>query len=206
MQAGLVPVCIPLFEGCLSISAACRSEPVIYLFRSIMLPMSVLLVGFWWLNYRYLTQILPDRRLYRTVVLTLSVTGSVFLILYVIFLGTDGKVYEFLRRLGIYVFFGGTGVAQLLTTIVVRQQFPLKSAESRIDYRRLYALRIQTLIVLAMLIVGPVNLIFKQYVDNPRQFENIIEWNFGLIMFCWYGLQSIVCLPRGVNQSQLKLR
>ena len=47
--------------------------------------------------------------------------------------------------------------------------------------------------VLFMLIAGPLNLILKEMLDDSRRVENVIEWNFGLAMFCWYGLHALVC-------------
>ena len=157
-----------------------------------MLPMSIVLFVFWWLNSARLSQYLSNRVMLQRWILWLSLTGTVFLPLYVVFLGTNGPVYEFLRRLGIYVFFGATGVAQLLTTFALlsvmrsNNKYIFSSSSSRI------AIRLQFLIVLFMLLAGPLNLGLKQILEEYRSVENIIEWNFGLIMFCWYGLQGIV--------------
>ena len=188
MQTQLVPACFPLLDGCLSISAACRSKPVIYLFRAIMFPMSLVLICFWWLNHRRLADFTHSSVVYRQTVLLLSITGSVFLALYVGFLGTDGIVYEFLRRLGIYVFFGATGIAQLMTTLAWRSAANSAKAKRSVSL----AWRIQCAIVMVLLCVGPLNLILKEVLINARQVENVIEWNFALAMFSWYGLQAIV--------------
>ena len=53
----------------------------------------------------------------RRTVVALAPVGAAFLFPYVVFLGTDSPVYEFLRRIGIYVFFGATGIAQLIATL-----------------------------------------------------------------------------------------
>lgn len=192
MQSGLVPSCIPLLDGCVSISAACRPKPVVYLFRTMMLPMSFVLVWFWLLNHAVLVRCLPERKLLALTVLLLSITGSVFLVLYVLFLGTDGRLYEFLRRIGIYVFFGGTGIAQVLTTGAMRSVLRTDGQDSIMRSYGLQAWKLQVFIVLAMLIVGPLNLLLKELLVDSRRLENVIEWNFGLAMFCWYGLHAWV--------------
>lgn len=192
MQAGLAPACFPLTEGCVSISGSVRSVPVIYLFRAVMLPMSVVLFAFWWLNSIELSRYLTARTTLRRWILCLSLTGTAFLPLYVIFLGTDGPVYEFLRRLGIYVFFGATGIAQLLTTLALRSQIFTDNARLPFYDARHMALNIQFIFVVFMLLVGPLNLIQKQILEDHRSVENIIEWNFGLLMFGWYVLQGLV--------------
>lgn len=196
MQYGLVPDCFPLLDGCLSISAACRPKPVVYLFRTVMLPMSVVLVLFWWLNNAVLARCSPERDVLRRTVLLLSITGSMFMVLYVLYLGTQGPVYEFLRRIGIYVFFGGTGIAQLLTTIGMRS---VAGASAHVAVLRIpckLVWKSQLVIVLLMLIVGPLNLLLKEIVVDSRKVENVIEWNFALAMFTWYGLQALVCQVR----------
>lgn len=188
MQAQLVPTCFPLLDGCLSISAACRSKPVVYLFRVVMFPMSLVLIWFWWLNLRRMADFTHSSAAYRQTVFLLSTTGSVFLVLYIGFLGTDGPVYEFLRRLGIYVFFGATGIAQLMTTLAWRQA----ANYGKTRRSATLAWRVQCAIVLVLLCVGPLNLILKEVLTDARQVENVIEWNFALAMFSWYGLQAIV--------------
>ena len=193
MRAGLAPVCFPLLDGCLSISAACRSEPVVYLFRITMIPMSLVLIWFWILNNAVLRQCAFNQLILRRSVLALSISGSLFLVLYVLYLGTDGAVYELLRRIGIYVFFGGTGIAQLLTTIGMRSVVYTRTKNSRCAINGLAAWRIQVMIVIFMLVAGPLNLLLKELLADSYRIENIIEWNFGLAMFCWYGLQALLC-------------
>ncbi|MBX2879152.1 MAG: hypothetical protein KTR32_04420 [Granulosicoccus sp.] len=190
MSAQLAPMCFPLLDGCLSISAACRSEPVIYLFRTFMLPMSFVLMLFWWHHRTLLNQLLPRRPVLSVLIATSSLTGSAFLTLYVIFLGTDGNMYEFLRRLGIYVFFAGTGIAQLFTTLALRSVNRSFVIHRKSGHLTILVWRIQFLIVITMLLVGPLNLFLKATLAEPKQAENIIEWNFGLIMFLWYALQA----------------
>ena len=192
MRAGLAPVCFPLIDGCLSISAACRSKPVIYLFRTGMFPMVIVLIWFWWSNNAVLARRLPQRKVLRMTVLVLSMTGSTFLALYIAYLGTDGPIYEFLRRLGIYVFFGATGFAQLFTTLLMRSPVRQWAQADERARASLLVWRIQCLIVISMLLIGPLNLILKEILPDSRQVENVIEWNFALIMFGWYGLQALL--------------
>ncbi len=168
-------------------------KPVVYLFRTMMLPMSLVLIWFWITNNAVLNQCVPKQQILRRSVFVLSVTGSLFLILYVLYLGTEGPIYEFLRRIGIYVFFGGTGIAQLLTTIGTRSAAFAITKSAQHTLSGLLAWRIQLMVVLFMLIAGPLNLILKETLDDSRRAEYVIEWNFGLAMFCWYGLHALVC-------------
>ena len=54
----------------------------------------------------------------------LGVTGALFMVLYVVFLGTDGTAYEFMRRYGVTVYFSFTALAQLLLAARLRGPGP----------------------------------------------------------------------------------
>ena len=179
MGARLIEPCLPLVDGCTSISRACRQVPVIYLFRATMLPCSALLALFWWQERARLAALAPARPATRLVALALAFTGAAFLPAYVVFLGTDGPVYEFLRRLGIYLFFAGTGLAQAVVSLgIERGAVPAPERRARAARRALVA---------AMLALGPLNLALKATLADPDAAENVIEWWFGLAMFAWFG-------------------
>ena len=184
MTARLIEPCLPLVDGCTSISRACRQVPVIYLFRAIMLPCSALLALFWWQERARLAALAPDRPALRRTVVALALVGAAFLVPYVVFLGTDGPVYEFLRRIGIYVFFGATGIAQLVATVAFDRD-PIDRAA-----RTVRAVRLA--LVLAMLALGPLNLVLKATLADPDRAENVIEWWFGLAMFAWFAASAFV--------------
>ncbi len=179
MGAGMIEPCNPFVDGCTSISRAVRQLPVLYLFRAIMLPCSVLLALYWWQERERLATLAPSRPVLRELACALGLLGSALLIAYVVFLGTDGPVYEFLRRLGIYVFFGGTGIAQAIVTLGL-DRAPAGRAE-----RRLRAMRL--VLVAAMLGLGPLNLVLKAELADPDAAENVIEWWFAVALFGWFG-------------------
>ena len=168
-----VPRCMPFMDGCMSISAACRTPPILYFFRTVMLPFSLLLAAFWLVNDRQLRSWLPQHVRQRKAILLCGLTGAALLVLYVTFLGTDGEAYEFMRRFGVYVFFAGTGVAELWTTLLLRARMP-----GRI-------VGIQFALVLLLLALGPANLILKAVIADPDAMENRIEWVFGLLLFLY---------------------
>jgi len=173
------------------ISAACRSVPVIYFFRTGMLPCSLLLVLYWLINDSYLSQLQLNLDHLRKVILICGISGALFLILYVIFLGVDGELYRFLRRFGIYVFFGGTALAQLLC-VVARRKLAGEITPT---------VATQGLIVATMLVFGPINLIQKALLEKELadRIENVIEWNFGLLL-CLFFIVSAWQWRIGENQ------
>jgi hypothetical protein len=112
-----VPLCNPYWDGCTSISRAGRHGWANHLFRGALLPYTVPLAIYWWLNQHWL------RALGSTgsrAMLVSGWIGALFMILYVTFLGTEGATYQLMRRYGINVYFGGTFLAQVLLALWLR--------------------------------------------------------------------------------------
>jgi len=181
IEAQTIPRCIPYLEGCTSVSAAGRNPPAIYLFRLVMLPTAAALILFWVINHRWLGLLRGTPEVRGTVILWLGVIGAVFLGVYVTFLGTEGDFQRLMRRYGIYVFFAFTALAQLLTA-----RDMLAIAGTRGDRRiRLHALVILWLCA-GMLVMGLTNVVLKAVLPDPDQAENVIEWNFAILMQAFF--------------------
>lgn len=179
-----IPVCFPFFTGCTSISAAARQDPSIHLFRMTMLPLTPILAGFWIMTRVWLFRLDPNIKSVNTLTI-LGVTGAVFLVLYVVFLGTDGRVYGWLRRFGTTIYFGGTGLAQLLLAARLHEL----NRHSALFPKRHIMLFL--LICVSMLIMGLV------YIPAAHAFhavntENIIEWNFAFLLHINFALVSLL--------------
>src|SRR5262245_58426311 len=96
----LIAPCMPLIDGCVSISRAARHDLPNHVFRAMVLPAAVLQALTWllcsaWLKGReekpgYSLRVLP----------WLGALAAVFLVLYGTFLGTDGQSYRWMRRYG----------------------------------------------------------------------------------------------------------
>ena len=99
VKLNLVTACIPNIEGCTSISRAGRYVPVKYFFKPMMFLYAIFLFLFW---YNFLEKIktinVSEKKLPWFVSFSI-----LFLILYIVFLG-EGKIYEFFRRIGIYIY------------------------------------------------------------------------------------------------------
>lgn len=173
-----IPVCFPFFSGCTSISAAARQEPAIHLFRVVMLPLTTVLAGFWVVSRVWLLRMGAPSRDAATVC-WLGVTGSVFLVLYVVFLGTHGQIYAYLRRFGTTIYFGGTGLAQLMLAAQLQKLRPQPIAKGM--------LWISTVMLIMGIIYIP-----AAHAFSAANVENIIEWNFALLMHVNFGLVSIL--------------
>ncbi|MBT8065972.1 MAG: hypothetical protein KJO09_01930 [Gammaproteobacteria bacterium] len=182
MNSGILPVCMPFLDGCVSISATGRYLPASLLFHAIMLPQSVLLVFLWYFTAQWLRAIAPDTRAAGAVIAA-GMLGALSLILYVTFLGTKAPFYEFMRRFGIYLYFLGTAISQLTLAIALFGHA-----------RRSGALRLKR-IATGMLwfcglpfALGILNLILKATLEDADPSENRIEWISALSMQAYFVL------------------
>ncbi len=171
-QAGILPACMPLLDGCTSISATGRYLPGSMPFRAVLLPQAAFLVILWWMGVEWLKQVVPTSRRGRAILIS-GVTGAVALVIYVTFLGTKQPFYEFMRHFGVYFYFLGTALAQILLTISM--------PKSR--------LRTAMLSVIATpFILGLLNLLLKSLGIGPDNFQNRTEWISALLMQIWFVL------------------
>lgn len=163
-------VCNPYFEGCVSTSRAVRSGPGLIWFKAVMLPVAVLMaltwrsMGGWMAGFGSL---MP--RVQRWTV-RLGFGGAVALVFYVVFLGTEGSVYSWLRRYGVVFFFGFTALAQLVAARFTWGVYPAGSPSVTASFIAL---------VSTQWAIGVFS-VFKRFMFRDPDFidrlENITEW------------------------------
>lgn len=187
-----VPDCIPFFEGCTSISGAARQDPSIHIFRAMMLPTATLVAAYWLLVRAWLGHLGQTGRSPRVIV-GLGLVGALFLVLYVVFLGTEGATYEFMRRYGVTVYFSFTALAQLLLASRLGQLPPAPRDEVGRDL-----IRVKTGFGIGMLLLGLVNIPAKNFFPH-LPVDNIVAWNFALLMHGYFGLTAIAWRRAGLR-------
>ena len=186
-RADLIPDCFVYLEGCTSISATGRYGVSYWLFKVFMLPQALLLALFW----RRLARGLPASG-QRDALLIAGRIGAAFLVLYTVFLGSQGDVYRLMRRYGVFVFFLGTFVAQILATRRLARS-GLPRGVQRFQQALLF---LMGMLALAEIPLGTFGL-------QDDQAENVIEWNFSLAMQVWFASWLFVALPqRGASQER----
>ncbi len=179
-KAGHIPMCNPLIDGCASISATGREPPGALVFRAAKLPYAALLAVLWTLSVAWLKSIGVISRATARWILIAGLVGAAALVVYVTFLGTRTPIYSFMRRFGIYFYFTGTAVAQLLVTFRVRamaRDWPVNGIGSWM-----------LVTVLLPFALGIGNLIQKAVLPEPDAdaLENAIEWIASLSMQAWF--------------------
>lgn len=183
-----IPSCNPFIDGCTSVSATGRHPPAAYLFKGAMLPQSILLATYWLFNVAWLRALQVTAGLQRRSgagsgigIGVIGVTGALFLILYVTFLGSERPFYEFMRRYGVYLYFALNVIAQLLLAYKV-----LPLARQWKDTRLLFLTRVQLLLAWLPFALGILNLILKAVLEQSRPAENRIEWTFAILMQVYF--------------------
>jgi hypothetical protein len=171
-QSGVLPSCMPLLDGCTSISATGRYFPGSLPFKAAMLPQATLLLMLWWIAVEWLHQVVP-RPHRRYFILVCGVVGAVALVVYVTFLGTGEPLYEFMRRFGIYFYFLGTALSQLQLTLAMPRS-PLR--------------KVMLWFVGTPFLLGLLNLVQKALLEDSDNIENRIEWISALLMQGWFVL------------------
>lgn len=185
MQAGHIPVCIPYWDGCTSISRAARHGLGNSLFRLAVLPCALLHALNWWLARAWLRRAGDARNVAADAMLVLGGLSALALAVYTTFLGTEGEVYRFLRRYGVVVYFGFGFLAQLLfLRLAKREGKPMAGIGSAMLG-----------ICVAMLALGLGNVIASLVlVDDVLKdhLENALEWQLGLLLVAWFALQAVL--------------
>lgn len=180
---GHVASCIPNITGCTSISSAGRYGLSYYFFKAGILPSAVLLAGFWILCRRWLIELGDDDSAMARWITVLGVLAAVFLILYTVFLGSKGDFYNLMRRFGVTLYFGFSGLAQILLLARLRR---LRAEGATQIPNRL--LRLMLLLLLALLIIGLASIPISNFIVDKHRPRNIVEWNFALLMIGYYVL------------------
>ena len=122
VNAEVLPRCIPYIHGCVSISATGRYPPASFLFKAVMMPEAAILAVYWLGNVAWLRSLSREAGETRTIGTAIGgfgVAGTIFLVLYVTFLGTSEPFYEFMRRFGVYLYFLFSVIAQIILAVQV---------------------------------------------------------------------------------------
>ena len=168
----VLPSCIPYLDGCTSISSTGRYPPGDRLFRAVMLPQAAVLALTWYFAALWLKSLKPASKAAAPVVVS-GVIGAFALILYVSYLASNDPFYEVMRRYGIYFYFVGTALAQLVLSLALDRS-PVQRA--------------MVWVTVTPFALGIINLIQKGILGSLNNNENRIEWIASLLMQIWFFL------------------
>lgn len=187
LAADSAEACIPYIEGCTSISRAARVGDALFFFRGLVMPCASLLVFFWWLQKTWLNQLLPSAHRKHVWIFASGAIGALFLLLYANFLGSNGEIYNLLRRFGVTLYFSLTAMAQLVSLHTLTR----KDIELPVSTRRL--VQGQLVLVSLQWVIGLGNVVAKLLLpDKANQIENVVEWHFALYMTLFFALSAVM--------------
>ncbi len=158
-----VPWCVPLIDGCTSISKVGRYGISFYLYKLFIIPTG-LLIFFYFIRIHIF--------IYKNIfLLMMSFIICLALIVYLGSLGFEGSIYRFMREIGIFLFFIFMPLLQILiTSLAPSEYFKTK-------------LFIFLILILYSVFIFAYLIILK--LDNSN-YENIIEWNIALLIFLFF--------------------
>ncbi len=179
---GFIPWCMPYIDGCTTISQAARSGNSIFIFRATMITYAVLLIWFWVYVQQWLSLLYGRTTKVARIITWLGITGAIFLIIYIDFLGTTGEVNRFMRRYGIMIFFTFTPLAQLL---LLKQHYNVLPSLPGV-VGRYRVLQSQSIVLFLMLLIGFISILLDVLQIKTTESENIVEWNFSLLLNLYF--------------------
>lgn len=180
---GHIPVCFPYLQGCTSISSAGRYGLSYFFFKASIIPSAMLLGFFWYLSRRWLLQLGDHDKLPVRAMQLLGILAAVFLVLYTVFLGSKGDFYNLMRRYGVNLYFSFSGLAQIL---LLSRLWMLRARG--VDSLPRNLLRMMLALLIALLVIGLASIPIMNFIDERQRPQNIVEWNFALLMVSYYAV------------------
>lgn len=185
IRYGTAPACMPYIDGCVSISGAGRHPPAVHLYRLSLIPVGTAMLIYWPLCRIWL-QSLGDRSRASLWVLTAAgMVGALFLMVYAVFLGTEGPTYDFLRRFGIMQFYALTFLAQLLFTYRL-----VRGGQTGALDVPAWLTGTQYALVAVLLVVGFASIPIKHFWDL-NAVDNVIEWTMSPLLMAHFVLVGL---------------
>ncbi|MCS5544110.1 MAG: hypothetical protein NZ767_04840 [SAR86 cluster bacterium] len=182
VNEGFIETCFPYFEGCSSISKAGRKGLAAIFFKLTIIPVMTLLSVYWVITYNLIRNTYGINKIQGKIMLFFGIIGSFFGIIYTSFLGSEGDIYQLLRRFGIYFFFLGTYLGQILETNLIGNIEATKLSFYP-KTMRFITFFIGCIILISMPVYG--------FFDEDDWLENILEWNITLLIFLYFILSSL---------------
>lgn len=187
VNQGHVASCIPMIEGCASISSAGRLSPESLFFRATMIPSAILMILYWVLVRQWLIQMEGRKDIPQNIILILGIISSIFLVIYSVALGFIGEVYSMQRRVGVTIFFSCGLVSQLMMTNRIWKL--VRSGRLHLPWK----LHVWKLIIcILMLLIGLSSIPLSMLYFEDGRIDNILEWNYAVIMYVYYILTYFV--------------
>ena len=167
LNLNLVPSCIPIFDGCTSISRTGRYYPVNIFFKFFMFTSGTLIILYWYLNFQNFK--IKNKLSLINYAYVIGLISIFFLFLYLIFLG-ESNYYRFFRKVGIFIYILFSIIAELILSIIYYK---------KIKYFNINFTKIKLILSISLVILGIALFPFMIIkLENVSEIRNIISWNY----------------------------
>lgn len=180
---GLVPDCRVFIDGCISISAAGRREPSVFIFRATVIPMATLLMVVWWMNVNWARALGAAGRGTRAVLHALGTLSPVLLIVYIALIGAAGDEVHAVRQFAIQIYFPATLLAKIILAHALLRRSPPGLG--------CWLPRALMLIAVAVLLVALASVIVESIMVDPSKAHNLMQWHATSAFAAWYVLLGL---------------
>lgn len=174
----LVPHCRVFVDGCISISAAGREEPAVFVFRATIIPTGLLLILTWWLSVQWLRMLGLARRLPGIALHVLGTASPVLLICYIALIGSAGEIDHAVRQTVITTYFPATLLAKIILAIALIRLQPARLTP--------WLPRLMLLIATVVLGLAVSSVIVPTFMDDPSVVHNLTQWHGTTAFAAWY--------------------
>ena len=193
-----VPACFPYWDGEISVSRAGRNPPASHLFKSVIVPSGLLGFFYWLQAARRMAELAgrkaPTRR--ESTMAWLGAGGAALLIVYAFALGNPGDLYRFMRRVGVYAYFAGVTVAQILFAVNLRE------VARRGEWNLAAPLACIWAALAAMLFLAGFGLPLIYFISGSKSVaERTVEWNYLLPMHLFFLASFFAWRRMSVSES-----
>lgn len=173
LKLNFVPYCIPILDGCTSISRAGRYFPVNVFFKTFMFFSGFLILYYWYKNFIFFKNF--NKIILINTAYIIGIISIFSLFLYLIFLG-ENNYYRYFRKIGIFVYILFAIISELLLSITY-----LKNIRNKFFNRIFvkYKFYLSLILIITGLIFFPFMII---KIDNVSNIRNIISWNYFLFI------------------------
>ena len=173
MNLNLVPSCVPIIDGCTSISRTGRYFPVNIFFKTLMFITGVAILFYWHRNFKFFNSLNNNKFIKITYILGLI--SVFFLFLYLIFLG-ENYYYRFFRKIGIFIYILFSIISELLLSIIY-----FKNIDNYL-FNNIF-IKFKLFLSIFILTIGVILFPFMvMKIENVANLRNIISWNFFLFI------------------------
>ena len=173
LYLNLVPSCIPILEGCTSISRTGRYYPVNVFFKTLLFISGTLTLLYWYKNYIFFKDL--NGSYFINITCILGIISIIFLFLYLIFLG-ENNYYKFFRKIGIFIYLLFSIISELLLSIIYKMNYKHTLFKEKCVNNKL----ILSIFLLSIGIIFFPFMVMK--IENISHLRNIISWNYFLLI------------------------